>query len=87
MSNENTKQVGPTKGFHVKTFEKEGLKMTFWDLGGQRSIRGVWENYYEANDAIVNFYLINQVFVIDSSDQYRIQESGKELQKVLEVYL
>lgn len=58
MSNENTKQVGPTKGFHVKTFEKEGLKMTFWDLGGQRSIRGVWENYYEANDAIVNFFIL-----------------------------
>jgi len=53
LSNENTKQVGPTKGFHVKTFDKEELKITFWDLGGQRSIRHVWENYFEANDAIV----------------------------------
>ncbi len=34
LSNENIKQIGPTKGFHVKTFAKEGLKLTFWDLGG-----------------------------------------------------
>ncbi len=30
------------------------IKFTFWDLGGQESIRHVWENYFEGNDAIVN---------------------------------
>ena len=53
LSNENLKTISPTKGFNVKTFAKDNLKLTFWDLGGQRAIRNIWENYYEDNHAIV----------------------------------
>jgi len=34
LSNENIKTVGPTKGFHVKNLIRDGMKITFWDLGG-----------------------------------------------------
>ena len=54
ISGENSKNVGPTKGFNVKLVEKDCFKFTFWDLGGQESIRHVWENYFEENDAIVH---------------------------------
>ena len=54
LSNENLKTISPTKGFNVKTFSKENLKLTFWDLGGQRAIRKIWQNYYEDNNAVVN---------------------------------
>jgi small GTP-binding protein len=53
ISGENLKNLPPTKGFNVKVFEKDNIKFTFWDLGGQKSIRHVWENYFEDNDAIV----------------------------------
>ena len=45
-------------------------------MGGQKSLRPIWENYFEANDALI--------YVIDSSDTDRLEESGKELRMLLE---
>jgi ADP-ribosylation factor-like protein 3 len=85
ISNETIKQIAPTKGFNVKVYEKDNLKFTFWDLGGQEAIRHVWQNYYENNDAIVFYINPVQVYVIDSSDTYRLEETGSELRLILEV--
>ena len=76
ISGETVKNLPPTKGFNVKIIQKENVKFTFWDIGGQKSIRDVWENYYENNDALI--------YVIDSSDSYRLEESGEELKNLLE---
>ena len=76
ISGETIKNLPPTKGFNVKIIQKENIKFTFWDIGGQKSIRNIWENYFENNDALI--------YVIDSSDVYRIEESGKELRNLLE---
>ena len=46
-----------------------------WDLGGQKAIRNLWENYYQQCDAII--------YVIDSSDNYRLDETGSELYTIL----
>ena len=56
--------------------QKESIKFTFWDVGGQKSLRSIWENYFENNDALI--------YVIDSSDTYRLEESGKELRSLLD---
>jgi len=53
ISGDNIKKVEPTKGFNARVHEKDCIKFTFWDLGGQQSIRHIWEKYYEGNDAIV----------------------------------
>ena len=76
ISGQTIKNLPPTKGFNVKIIQKENIKFTFWDIGGQKSIRNIWENYFENNDALI--------YVIDSSDVYRIEESGKELRNLLE---
>ena len=47
-----------------------------WDLGGQKAIRNLWENYYQQCDAII--------YVIDSSDNYRLDETGSELYTILQ---
>ena len=68
FSNESMKQISPTKGFNVKLVEKDSIKFTFWDLGGQSAIRHVWENYFEGNDAIVrkiNFRILYSKGVCD----------------------
>lgn len=54
----------------------EGFKLNVWDIGGQRSIRPYWRNYFDQTDALV--------YVIDSADRKRLEESGDELVQLLE---
>jgi len=77
LANEDITQIQPTKGFNIKNLSHEGFKLNVWDVGGQISLRPYWPNYFEYRDALV--------YVIDSSDPKRLQESGAELQKLLEV--
>merc|ERR1711862_766913 len=53
----------------------EGFKLNVWDIGGQKTIRPYWSNYFESSDALV--------YVIDSSDRRRLDESGAELKELL----
>jgi len=53
-----------------------GFKLNVWDIGGQKSIRPYWRNYYDQTDALI--------YVIDSADRRRMEESGVELQQLLD---
>ena len=67
----------PTKGFNFQKFDYNNTTFILWDLGGQKSIRKFWENYYEKeNDCII--------YVIDSSDSERLEETGNELYNILQ---
>eukprot|EP01017_Pseudomicrothorax_dubius_P040432 TRINITY_DN6321_c0_g1_i2.p1 TRINITY_DN6321_c0_g1~~TRINITY_DN6321_c0_g1_i2.p1 ORF type:complete len:179 (+),score=57.00 TRINITY_DN6321_c0_g1_i2:168-704(+) len=76
LSDEDISQVSPTQGFNIKNLSHEGFKLCVWDVGGQKSLRAYWSNYFEGTDALV--------YVIDSADRKRLAESGAELQKLLE---
>ena len=54
----------------------DGCKLNVWDIGGQKAIRPYWRNYFEQTDAMV--------YVIDSADRKRIEETGLELADLLE---
>ena len=56
--------------------QSEGFKLNVWDIGGQKAIRPYWRNYFEQTDAMV--------YVIDSADRKRIEETGLELADLLE---
>merc|ERR1712224_330672 len=58
------------------------LKLNVWDLGGATHIRPYWSNYYEEDDS--HGPVIALVYVIDSSDNERLDEAAEELKKVLE---
>jgi ADP-ribosylation factor related protein 1 len=62
-SHPNLKTV-PTVGQNVATVElpppNPPIYLKIWDVGGQHSLRGLWQSYYSSCHAIV--------FVIDSSD-------------------
>ena len=45
------------------------------DVGGQRTLRPYWRNYFEQTDAIV--------WVVDSSDRMRMQDCKEELHSLL----
>ena len=71
----NPSKICPTFGFEIKTISTQSLKLNFWDIGGQKSIRPFWRNYYEETDAIV--------WVIDSTDSGRLEICKSELESVL----
>jgi len=53
LSNESITTICPTQGFNLKQLTHGKLKLTMWDLGGQKAIRAHWKNYYESNDGLV----------------------------------
>ncbi len=71
LGNEKISNVVPTQGFNVKSLVQEGFKLNVWDIGGQRTIRPYWRNYFENTDCLV--------YVIDSADEKRVDEAGAEL--------
>merc|ERR1712187_566443 len=75
LSEEDISHVMPTQGFNVKSLLHEGFKLNVWDIGGQKTIRPYWSNYFDASDLLV--------YVIDSSDERRLEESGTELKELL----
>merc|ERR1712130_495163 len=65
----------PTIGFNVETVEYKNISFTVWDVGGQDKIRPLWRHYYQNTQGVI--------FVVDSSDRERIQESHDELHRML----
>jgi len=65
----------PTIGFNVETIKYKDIDFTMWDVGGQEKIRPLWRHYYQGTNALI--------YVVDSADQKRIDESGEELQRIL----
>ncbi|KAF4730928.1 ADP-ribosylation factor-like protein 2, partial [Perkinsus olseni] len=50
-------------------------KLNVWDVGGQKSIRSFWRNYFEATDGLI--------WVVDSLDRHRLTDCKEELHKLL----
>ena len=70
--------IEPTLGFNIQTLQhsNSGYNLNLWDVGGQTSIRAYWRNYFEATDGLI--------WVVDSSDQLRLQLCKDELLKLLQ---
>ncbi len=66
----------PTIGFNVETVTPcKGVTFIVWDVGGQDKIRRLWRHYYQNTDGLV--------YVVDSSDGERMDESCEELHSIL----
>ncbi|XP_033118854.1 ADP-ribosylation factor-like protein 13B isoform X2 [Anneissia japonica] len=67
----------PTVGFSSVefTFEKK-YEVTVYDLGGEKRIRDIWKDYYAEVHGVV--------FVLDASDEDRIDECRLALRETLE---
>ncbi|CAN7999667.1 unnamed protein product, partial [Ixodes pacificus] len=75
LASEDVAHITPTQGFNIKSVQAEGFKLNVWDIGGQRKIRPYWQNYFENTDVLL--------YVIDSSDRKRFEETGVELAELL----
>lgn len=56
--------------------EVKGIQLSVWDLGGQKTLRQYWSNYYKKTHALI--------YVVDSADEDRLEEAGKELKELLQ---
>lgn len=73
--NENVCTI-PTIGFNVETVSPlRGVEFTVWDVGGQDKIRPLWRHYYQNTQGLL--------YIVDSSDRERLQESSDELFGIL----
>jgi len=69
-------KIEPTLGFNIKTVEHKGFSLSFWDVGGQKSIRAYWKNYFESTDGLI--------WVVDSADRVRLSLCQQELENLLQ---
>jgi len=52
------------------------FQLNIWDVGGQKSLRSYWRNYFESTDGLV--------WVVDSADKMRLEDCKNELHKLLQ---
>ena len=76
LSNEDITNITPTAGFNIKSLSMSNFRLNVWDIGGQKAIRPYWKQYYDSTDALI--------YVIDSADKKRVEETGEELSQLLE---
>ncbi|RPD62109.1 GTP-binding protein [Lentinus tigrinus ALCF2SS1-7] len=75
LNGEDIMGISPTLGFNIKTFVHGKYTLNIWDVGGQRTLRPYWRNYFEQTDALV--------WVVDSGDRMRMQDCKEELHSLL----
>lgn len=61
------KKIASTVGLNVGKIEASGVILNFWDLGGQKELQLLWDKYFLEAHGII--------WVVDSSDQTRLNES------------
>lgn len=76
LNGENIDTIEPTLGFNINTLEHRGYTLNFWDVGGQKSLRSYWRNYFESTDGLV--------WVVDSADKMRLDNCKAELHNLLQ---
>ncbi|CAM0948611.1 unnamed protein product [Alopecurus aequalis] len=75
INGEDTSVISPTLGFNIKTIQYQKYSLNIWDVGGQKTIRSYWRNYFEQTDGLV--------WVVDSSDVRRMDDCRAELHNLL----
>lgn len=76
LNGEDIDTIEPTLGFNINTLEHRNYMLNFWDVGGQKSLRSYWRNYFECTDGLV--------WVVDSADKMRLSNCKAELEVLLQ---
>lgn len=63
----NPNYITTTVGLNIGQIDISGVRLSFWDLGGQQELRSLWDKYYQESHAII--------YIIDSNDREHMDES------------
>ncbi|NXO49675.1 AR13B protein, partial [Aramus guarauna] len=75
IQGESPEDVAPTVGFSKIDLKQGRFEVTIFDLGGGKRIRNIWRNYYAESYGVI--------FVVDSSDIERMEETKQAMIEVL----
>ncbi|XP_069493299.1 ADP-ribosylation factor-like protein 13B isoform X2 [Ambystoma mexicanum] len=75
IQGESPEDVAPTVGFSKTELKQGRFEITIFDLGGGKGIRAIWKNYYAESFGVI--------FVVDSSDLARMEETKETMTEVL----
>ena len=75
INGEDISKISPTLGFNISSLHLNAYRLNVWDVGGQKTLRTFWRNYFEKTDALV--------WVVDSTDVARLQDCKNELDAIL----
>jgi ADP-ribosylation factor related protein 1 len=71
----NLNRVTTTVGLNIGRIEVQGVRLSFWDLGGQEELQTLWDKYYSESHGVI--------YVVDSSDIMRMDESKEAFDKMI----
>ncbi|XP_026698101.1 ADP-ribosylation factor-like protein 13B isoform X3 [Athene cunicularia] len=75
IQGESPEDMAPTVGFSKVDLKQGRFEVTIFDLGGGKRIRNIWRNYYAESYGVI--------FVVDSSDIARMEETKQVMIEVL----
>eukprot|EP00758_Cryptobia_borreli_P007489 Tbor_TRINITY_DN5305_c1_g3::TRINITY_DN5305_c1_g3_i1::g.4848::m.4848/K07943/ARL2; ADP-ribosylation factor-like protein 2 len=75
FTDQDTSSISPTLGFQISALRYKDYTLNIWDVGGQKSLRSYWRNYFEATDGLI--------WVVDSNDRGRLRTCRDELHNLL----
>ena len=75
LNGDDIDSVAPTLGFKISTFRYDPYTLNIWDVGGQKSLRSYWKNYFESTDGLV--------WVVDCADTSKLRACCDELHGLL----
>ena len=53
INGEDISKISPTLGFNISSLHLNEYRLNVWDVGGQKTLRTFWRNYFEKTDALV----------------------------------
>ena len=71
----NLSKITTTVGMNLGKIDVGGVRLNFWDLGGQEELQALWDKYYSECHAII--------YVVDSGDRERVEESKQAFDKMI----
>ncbi|KAL3230047.1 hypothetical protein RNJ44_01410 [Nakaseomyces bracarensis] len=80
-ASERNESITPTVGFQIHSVQihskqdSQDYTVSMWDVGGQRTLRPFWDNYFDKTDVLV--------WCIDISSPIRFDESFRELKELV----
>lgn len=71
----NPHKITATVGLNIGKVDIHGIRLNFWDLGGQESLQSLWDKYYAESHAVI--------YMVDSSNRERVHESTEAFEKMI----
>ncbi|XP_046390927.1 ADP-ribosylation factor-related protein 1 [Ischnura elegans] len=71
----NLSKITATVGLNIGQIDVAGIRLHFFDLGGQEELQSLWDKYYAESHAVI--------YVVDSSDRDRIPDSKEAFDRTI----